>query len=51
MTRDELLTKLRECAETPDPEVAHELADEALIEYINDAAVTEAFEQVDRWYA
>lgn len=34
-----------------DPEAGHIAADEALIAYINDPEVTEAFNRLDKWYA
>lgn len=33
-----------------DEEVAHIHADKALLEYIADAEITEAFENIDRFY-
>ncbi len=52
MTKEELLKKLRELAEPPcDPEVAHLRADGALLEFIDDPGVTEAFSAIQKWYA
>lgn len=58
MTRDELLQKLRECIVmsggpdgSGDPEAAHSVADDALLEYINDAEISAAFDDIYRWYA
>jgi hypothetical protein len=57
MSRDELLQKLRalvwdeEHAVPYDPERTHGEADELLIEYINDSAVTEYYRQLTRWCA
>ncbi|MFA5385737.1 MAG: hypothetical protein WC364_13970 [Eubacteriales bacterium] len=51
MTKDELLKKLTECQSNGDPEVAHDEADKALLEYINDKKITEAYEKIERWYA
>ena len=51
MTRDELLTTLNECAVGDDLEVAHQKADEALLEFINDPEITAAFESWEKWYA
>lgn len=50
ITKEELLGKLSELKEA-DPELAHIEADEALIDYINDKEIEEAFEEVPRWYA
>lgn len=49
--REELLAVLRKCAENGDIEVAHLEADEALISFIDDAEVSEVWEQIARWYA
>lgn len=49
MSRDELLAILRK--NDGDYETLHIDADEALLEYINDPEITEAFESVRRWYA
>lgn len=54
MTHKQLLVKeLEEIAKMKngDPEVAHSAADEALIQYINDAEVKAAYDRVDKWYA
>jgi len=34
-----------------DPEVAHSYADRALLLYMGDAAITKAYEAIDKWYA
>jgi len=53
MDKKELLEKLRfineELAE--DEEVCHVQADQALLDYINDLEVMEAFYKIDKWYA
>lgn len=51
MTRDELLARLRELAQDSDRERAHGEADDALLAYINDDAVTDAFNSQTFWYA
>jgi hypothetical protein len=51
MTKDDLIAKLKECALMGDEERAHSNADDLLLEYINDPAVTEAFDSIDKWYA
>lgn len=51
MTKAELLEKLKACRESDDPEFAHGEADDALVEFINDEEVAEAFYAVERWYA
>lgn len=50
MTKEELLEKLRSF-HTDDEESDHVNADDALIEYINDPEVTEAFNAIKKWYA
>ena len=34
-----------------DPEMAHAEADQALLDYIGEREVTEAYERIDKWYA
>ena len=34
-----------------DEEIAHVKADEALLEFINDPEITEAFDAIEKWYA
>lgn len=51
LTKEELLTKLRELQASDDPEIAHHEADDALLKFIDDAEVTEAFVKIKRWYA
>lgn len=48
---DELLVYLREQCDTNDIEMNHCNADDALLAYINDARVTEAYQAIDKWYA
>ena len=49
--RDALLAELRKQAESGDPEVAHGRADDALLAYIDDREVAEAYQAIDKWYA
>lgn len=53
MSKSELIEELKAAAEVSarDPEVGHSQADCALVEFINDPDVTEAFEAVERYYA
>lgn len=53
MTRDELLQELDRLRRKGkhDPEAAHELADAALLAFIDDLEVRDAFELVPKWYA
>lgn len=50
MTKDELLEILKDSKEH-DAEISHEDADEALLKYINDPEITEAFMAMTRWYS
>jgi GTP cyclohydrolase III len=49
--RDKLLIRLRELKEPGDTEVAHMDADNALLDFIDDGEVREAFCLVPKWYA
>jgi len=51
MTKSELLKKLIELKDIDDTESIHIEADRALLDYIADSAITEAFEQIPKWYA
>ena len=51
MTIEELVERLEKLSKIGDTESAHSQADDALLEYINDARVAEAFDNIDRWYA
>lgn len=47
-----LLKALREFkSKTYDPEMAHSLADDALLAYVGSEAVTDAFNSIHKWYA
>ena len=54
MTKYELLQRLKEIDKTSgedwDFEKAHVQADNALLEYINDTAIKEAFDAIEKWY-
>lgn len=47
----ELIEKLKILQKKVDKEVAHIEADSLLLQYINDEDVTEAFEDINKWYA
>ena len=53
ISRDELLKILEEAAAMSswNEERAHIDADMALLDYINDDEIRQAFDRVDRWYA
>lgn len=51
MSKQELIAALKECAENGDAEMAHEVADQLLIVYINDQDIKDAFESIKKWYA
>ena len=50
VTKSYLLKELKELTEA-DPELAHGEADELLINYINDAEIEKAFDEVPKWYS
>lgn len=47
---EKLLNRLKDLKDA-DPEWGHSEADKALLEYINNSEVTEAFEEIDKWYS
>jgi hypothetical protein len=52
MSKTELIKSLKELTETDlDPEIAHPLADELLVKYINDPIVTKLFKNIKKWYS
>lgn len=51
MTRDEALARLRAIAELDDPEEGHIEADEILLALIGDDEISEAWNDLRKWYA
>ena len=51
MTRTKLLVLLRRLSKSDDPEEAHVNADDALIAFINDAEIADAYSAIAKWYA
>ncbi len=51
MTKEELLERLKQSANSDDTEGAHSDADDDLIAYINDEDITKAYNEVPKWYA
>ncbi len=57
MTLAELITELQQLAErtaanaNTDPEDDHREADKLLLAFINDEQVTQAFSDIEKWYA
>ena len=51
MTKDELLKKLEDLRADSDVEGAHWEADQALLEYVNDTDIAEAYRKIKKWYA
>lgn len=49
-SRAALIAYLRLVEEEYDPEIAHTLADRALLAFIGDAEVVEAYDAVSKWY-
>ena len=50
MTKDEILDGLIDCQGIIDPEAAHIMADQLLLEYISDPGIKEAFDGVEKYY-
>ena len=51
MTNLELLNSLLEVKKEPDKELAHRNADDLLLRYIDDKAITEIFIEIDKYYS
>jgi hypothetical protein len=61
MTREKLLDRLRyiksdielknRVGDFPDLEISHKVADNLLLDYINDKDVTKAFNNIEKWYS
>jgi hypothetical protein len=49
--RDELMNALRDALKETDKEVAHRLADEALLKFIGDPAVSRMYNRIEKWYS
>jgi len=49
--KEETIARLKECVENSDTEAAHSDADAALLNYINDEEISDAWLAVKRWYA
>lgn len=48
--REILLSRLRSLQLEPDSEIGHIAADDALLVYIDDPEISEAFTAIKRWY-
>lgn len=51
MTKEELISKLKELQGTGDTEAQHGYADDLLIAYIADPEIKVEYDKVDKWYA
>ena len=51
MNKQELLIILKDELGNDDQELAHINADKALLEFIKDHEITDAFNAIDKWYA
>ena len=51
MNKDELIRQLNELSNNSDRQEAHIRADKALIDYIDDEEIREAYESIKKWYA
>ena len=50
MEKEDLIKRLRDC-NSGDTENDHLTADDLLLEYIDDKEITDAYNEVDKWYA
>ncbi len=50
MTKEELISKLKELAKCYDAEYAHLTADSLLLKYIDDLDIDIAYLEVPKWY-
>lgn len=51
MTKEELIEKLKDLQDGDDTENLHIKADDLLLEFINDPAISEEYKKIDKWYA
>ena len=51
MDKEQLLKILKNLQVNDDPEFNHKKADFALLEYINDDKIWEAYRDIEKWYA
>ena len=51
MTKEELIKELKSLIDNRDIEGVHVTADNLLLEYINDKEVSDAFHNIEKWYA
>lgn len=49
--RYSLIQTLKQCQLNKDTENAHSVADQALLDYINDDEITALYDSIDKWYA
>jgi hypothetical protein len=50
LSKEELLNILRKCQDDDSHDDAHIRADNALIEFINDGDIKDAYEKIYKWY-
>lgn len=50
MTNEELIKQLNDLNNDCDCEKAHRKADGLLLEFINDEEITDAFDEIEKWY-
>lgn len=51
LSRDEIIQILKDLSIDDDYEVTHGLADYAIIKYINDKEIEDAYNEVGKWYS
>lgn len=51
MTKEEFIKKLENECNTGDCEMDHAIADQLLLDFIDDIRVTHAFNAIEKWYS
>lgn len=51
MTKEQLIEELKALIDSDNLEEAHVTADNLLLDFINDEEVSDAFRDIDKWYA
>lgn len=51
MTKEQLIKRLKELSEGGDVEINHGEADDLLLEFIGDKEISDAYNEIEKWYA
>jgi len=51
MDKEELIKSLKELQNNGDYEAAHSIADNLLLEFINDKEIEEEYDKIGKWYS